>query len=165
MTLVQAIIMSTNTSWMDRICRGYVGLIQRIRKEAFGSMGPPLHATNHHYKAILSIPYQWRCITRLGVGTTGSRDTTAPTKYQIRRNWPRIPTHNRPGSEHPDRPRRKAANHRWGEAVPSSRRLSAPPTSHCYKKDPPLAGTEDTLQYLHYCPLLYLRVGSSVVGS
>jgi hypothetical protein len=34
-----------------------------------------------------------------------------------------------------------------------------------YKKDPPLAGTKDTPQEIHYCPLLYLRVGSSVVGS
>jgi hypothetical protein len=55
--------------------------------------------------------------------------------------------------------------HIIGAAVPSSRRLSAPPTSQCYEKDPPLAGTEDTPQELHYCPLLYLRVGSSVVGS
>jgi hypothetical protein len=39
------------------------------------------------------------------------------------------------------------------------------PTSHYYKKNPPLAGTEDTPQELHYCPLLYLRVGSSVVWS
>jgi hypothetical protein len=52
-----------------------------------------------------------------------------------------------------------------GVSVPGSHRLIAPPTSHCYKKNPPLAGTEDTPQELHYCPLLYLRVGSSVVGS
>jgi hypothetical protein len=52
-----------------------------------------------------------------------------------------------------------------GAVVPGSRRLSAPLTSHCYKKDPPLAGTEDTPQELHYSPLLYLRVGISVVGS
>jgi hypothetical protein len=52
-----------------------------------------------------------------------------------------------------------------GPTIPSPRRLSAPPTSHCYKKDPLLIGTEDTPQELHYCPLFYLRVGSSVVGS
>jgi hypothetical protein len=52
-----------------------------------------------------------------------------------------------------------------GAVVPDSRRLSASPTSHCYKKDPPLAGIEETPQELHYCPLLYLIVGSSVVGS
>jgi hypothetical protein len=52
-----------------------------------------------------------------------------------------------------------------GVAVPGSHRLSAPPTTHYYKKDPPLAGTKHTPQELHYVPLLYLRVGSSVVGS
>jgi hypothetical protein len=52
-----------------------------------------------------------------------------------------------------------------GAAVHGSRRLIAPPTSHCYKKDPPLAGTEDTPQELDYCTLLYLRLGSSVVGN
>jgi hypothetical protein len=57
-----------------------------------------------------------------------------------------------------------AVTHR-GAAVPGSRRLSTPPTSHCYKKDPPLAGTEDTPQELQYCPLLYFSVGSSIVGS
>jgi hypothetical protein len=149
---------------MDRICRGYVGLIQRVWKEALGSTGPLLHASNRHSEAILIIPYQWWCITRLWVDTAGSRGTAAPTMHGIRRNRPRIPTHNQPRSEHQDRPRRMVANHRCGRTS-GFHRLSAPPTSHYYKKDPPLTRTEDTLQELHYCPLLYLRVGSRVVGS
>jgi hypothetical protein len=107
---VQATITSTNTLWMDRIRRGYVGLIQRVWKESLGSTGPLLHAPNRHSEAILSIPYQWRCITRLWVDTAGSRDTAAPTKRQIRQNRPRIPTHNWPRSEHQHRPWRMAAN-------------------------------------------------------
>jgi hypothetical protein len=109
---VQATITSTNTLWMDRIHRGYVGFIQRVWKEELGSMGPPLHATNHHSEAILSIPYHWQCITRFWVNMARSSDTAAPTKRPIRWNRPREPTHNRPRSKHQDRPQRMAANHR-----------------------------------------------------
>jgi hypothetical protein len=113
---VQASTTSTNTLWMDRIHRGYVSLIQRVWKEALGSTGPLLHASNRHSEAILSIPYQWRCITRLWVDTTGSRDTSAHMNSGIRRNRPRIPTHNWLRSEQQDRPPRKVANHRCGRA-------------------------------------------------
>jgi hypothetical protein len=105
---------STNTLGMDRIHRAYVGLIQRVWKKALGSTGPLLHASNHHSKAILSIPYQWRCITRLWVDTARSRDTTALIECGIWQSRPRIPTHNRPRSEHQDRPWWKAAHHRCG---------------------------------------------------
>jgi hypothetical protein len=104
----------TNTPYMDGKCRGYVGLIQRSRGEALGSMGPPLHATNHHFEEILCTPYHWQRIPWLGVGTTGSRDTVTPTKQWIRQNRPRILTHNRPRSKHQDHPRRKSAHHRCG---------------------------------------------------
>jgi hypothetical protein len=41
----------------------------------------------------------------------------------------------------------------------------APPTLLAYKSHLTLAEIKDTPHELHYCPLLYLRVGSSVVGS
>jgi hypothetical protein len=127
---VPTITTSTNTLRMDRIHRGYVGLIRRVWKEALGSTGPLLHASNRHSEAILSIPYQWRCITLLWVDTTGSRDTIAPTKCGIWRNRSRIPTRNWPRSEHQDHPRRMAVNHRCGRAwLPLPQRSNRPPTA------------------------------------
>jgi hypothetical protein len=46
--------------------------------------------------------------------------------------------------------------------VHGSSLLSAPPTSHCCKRDPPLAETKIQQEH-HYYPLLYVRVGSSTV--
>jgi hypothetical protein len=40
-----------------------------------------------------------------------------------------------------------------------------PSTLLAYIRHFTLVGTEDTSQELHYCPLLFFRVGSSVVGS
>jgi hypothetical protein len=109
---VPTITTSSNTLWMDRIRCGYVSLIQRLWNEALGSTGPLLHASNRHSEAILSISYQWRCITWLWLDTAGSRGTAAPTKRWILQNWPTTLTHNRLRSEHQDRPRWVAANHR-----------------------------------------------------
>jgi hypothetical protein len=125
---VPVITTSTNTLWMDRIRRGYVGLIQRVWKEALGSTGPLLpHASNHHSEAILSILYQWWCITWFWVDTAGSRGTAAPTKRGIRRNWPKIPTHNWPRSKHQDCPWWKAAHYRCGRTWRCDRACLPPP--------------------------------------
>jgi hypothetical protein len=133
---VPAITTPTSTLWMERIHRGYVGLIQRVWKEALGSTGPLLHASHRHSAAILSIPYQWRCITRLWVDTARSRYTAAPTKRGIRRNRPRIPTHNRPRSEHQGRPQWMAVDRRCGRTqrcgrawLPPPQRSNRPPTA------------------------------------
>jgi hypothetical protein len=131
---VPAITTSTNTLCMNRIHCGYVGLIQRVWKEALGSTGPLLRASNCHSQAILSIPYQWRCITGLWVDTARSRDTAAPTKRGIQRNRPRIPTHNRPRSEHHDSPRRMAVNRRCGRTWRCSRAWLPPP--QCSNRPP-----------------------------
>jgi hypothetical protein len=49
-------------------------------------------------------------------------------------------------------------------AAPDILAPCTPPIFLAYKSNLTLARTEDTPQELHYCPFLYLGVGSSVVG-
>jgi hypothetical protein len=91
------------------------------------------------------------------------QQSAAPIHQRFGRNRPKEPTYNRLRRSDQGRP----SERRWiiRPVAPDILAPFAPPTLLAYKIHLRLAGTEDTPKELDYCLLLYLRVGSSVVGS
>jgi hypothetical protein len=74
--LVQSTFSPADTTYMNEIDQGNIGLIEWMRLGSLGSIGPlvrPINRHNHYSKEILSIP-EWRWfITRHGVGPAAPR--------------------------------------------------------------------------------------------
>jgi hypothetical protein len=146
-----------------------VDLIKRLRLEALGSMHP-------HSTATTVIPR--RSYASLSEGCASHGTDVGQSHLEGRPHLSiRVPGETDPRNWPPTASgeviRGVQGEWRWiiGPSAPpdpATHDILTPrtlPTLLAYKSHLTLAGTEDTPQELHISPLLYLRVGSSVVGS